>query len=1201
MTNVECRMKPEGRSPKVMVAGASLGFEFWNFIRHSSFVIRHFLLLFAFIAPLRAAPSPTILTVEGTNAWVQRFSSNVWESAYAQQLLRAKDRGRTDARSLMTVRLSDLSVLRIGAGCQFEIEPLPEPGIEAEFSLFKGLLYLLHRDQPGAHRFKTPTATAATRGTEFVLEVEDATGRTTLTVLEGEAELRNAVGSLRLATGEQGVAVLGQAPTKTAVIDTTNVVQWCLYYPGVLDLDELELTPAEQAALADSLTAYRGGDLLQAVAAYPAARTPASDRERVYLAALLLAVGEIAQAEALLDALTEPAGSRSDRLAKAIRLVIGSVKRRNSPAADTPSLATELLATSYEQQARLDLSAARISARRAVELSPRFGFAWTRLAELEFSHGDIRAAQGALERSLTLAPRNAQAVALQGFLFSAQNKMGEARASFDQAIALDGRLGNAWLGRGLSLIRQGHAEEGRFALQVAATSEPQRSLLRSYLGKAFSNAGDTRRAEKELRLASEIDAGDPTPWLYSALLLQQENRINEGVRALEQSQELNDNRAVYRSRLLLDQDRAVRGANLANLYRDAGMTDVGVREAGRAVNADYANYSAHLFLANSFNELRDPKQVSLRYETAWFTEYLIGNLLAPIGGGELSQAVSQQEYSKLFERDRLGLSSSTEYASHGEWIQSAAQYGTFGNSSYAVETFYHTDQGQRPNNDLEQFATVVNFKQQLTPSDSLYLRTSFYDAETGDVNQYYDQSQANPGLRTRESQQPVVLAGWHHEWGPGSHTLFLAGRLQDTLEVDNPYQRTLFLNRGFGGPVVAVSPLNYDQHYESELQIYTGELQQIWQRGAHTAVVGGRFQGGNFQTENDGQNGVVINGTNGLPLSYQLHQNDTSGFDRESLYAYDHWQICAPLLLAAGVSYDRVHFPANYRYAPISNGEETRDQVSPKVGLILKPAPNTTVRAAWFRALGGVSLDQSYRLEPSQVAGFNQAFRSIIPESVAGANAAPKLEVGALSLEQKLGRGTYLGLAGELLESEVRREVGVVEFAIPSTAGSPFSTSTTPERLRFRESSLTFTLNQLLSDEWTLAASYRVSRAELDETFTAIPTTVADTSDFQRHQDLAATLQQLRLAVIYNHRSGFFSSLGTIWSAQENGGYSTPLPGDAFWQINLEAGWRFARRRAEIRVGLLNLTDRDYHLNPLNLTAELPRERTFVARFRFNF
>src|SRR5205823_10086158 len=127
-------------------------------------------------------------------------------------------------------------------------------------------------------------------------------------------------------------------------------------------------------------------------------------------------------------------------------------------------------------------------------------------------------------------------------------------------------------------------------------------------------AGDNRRANKEIELARQLDPKDPTAWLYSALVKQQESRINEAVRELERSQQLNTNRQVYRSQLLLDQDRAVRGANLAGIYDDAGMIDVSVREAVRAVNTDYANYSAHLFLANSFDALRDPRQINLRYE-----------------------------------------------------------------------------------------------------------------------------------------------------------------------------------------------------------------------------------------------------------------------------------------------------------------------------------------------------------------------------------------------------------------------------------------------------------------------------------------------------------------------------------------------------------------------------------------------------------
>jgi len=36
-------------------------------------------------------------------------------------------------------------------------------------------------------------------------------------------------------------------------------------------------------------------------------------------------------------------------------------------------------------------------------------------------------------------------------------------------------------------------------------------------------------------------------------------------------------------------------------------------------------------------------------------------------------------------------------------------------------------------------------------------------------------------------------------------------------------------------------------------------------------------------------------------------------------------------------------------------------------------------------------------------------------------------------------------------------------------------------------------------------------------------------------------------------------------------------------------------------IGGLNLTDKDYRLNPLTLYDELPRDRTFVARLQFSF
>ena len=51
-----------------------------------------------------------------------------------------------------------------------------------------------------------------------------------------------------------------------------------------------------------------------------------------------------------------------------------------------------------------------------MELSPEFGFGWARVAELEFSFGRTGATQDALAHALRLSPRNAQAMALQGFV-----------------------------------------------------------------------------------------------------------------------------------------------------------------------------------------------------------------------------------------------------------------------------------------------------------------------------------------------------------------------------------------------------------------------------------------------------------------------------------------------------------------------------------------------------------------------------------------------------------------------------------------------------------------------------------------------------------------------------------------------------------------------------------------------------------------
>jgi outer membrane receptor for ferric coprogen and ferric-rhodotorulic acid len=95
-------------------------------------------------------------------------------------------------------------------------------------------------------------------------------------------------------------------------------------------------------------------------------------------------------------------------------------------------------------------------------------------------------------------------------------------------------------------------------------------------------------------------------------------------------------------------------------------------------------------------------------------------------------------------------------------------------------------------------------------------------------------------------------------------------------------------------------------------------------------------------------------------------------------------------------------------------------------------------------------------------------------------------------------------------------------------------------------------------------------------------------------------LQQVSLSAIYNHPCGFFAQGEAQWYGQSNSGY-TSEPGADFWQFNAFAGYRFLQQRAEVTLGLLNITDQNYNLNPLNLYNELPRSRTLALSLRLNF
>ena len=335
-------------------------------------------------------------------------ANGAWEPAARDLSLAIGDRVRTRQRSRATLRLTDLYTMRLEQFTTVEIaSSLFEEG-KPRLDVGAGAAFIFSREKSGEIDIKTPAANGAMRGTQVFVQVA-ADGSSRFQVLEGQVKLVNLQGKLLLGPGEAGEAAPGRTPKRTVVIEATNLLQWALYYPAVLDPDELGLKGEGK-----SVAAYREGDLLEALERHSGGAQGTSGK--LYRAAVLLAVGRMDEAAGNLKGV--PANDPGRR---SIERMIDAVKfREREPWADESlNTAGEAIAESYYRQSRSDLKGAREAARIATERATQNGYAWTRLAELEFSFGRTKPARDALAKGLEFTPRNARAHALQGFILAA--------------------------------------------------------------------------------------------------------------------------------------------------------------------------------------------------------------------------------------------------------------------------------------------------------------------------------------------------------------------------------------------------------------------------------------------------------------------------------------------------------------------------------------------------------------------------------------------------------------------------------------------------------------------------------------------------------------------------------------------------------------------------------------------------------------
>lgn len=180
---------------------------------------------------------------------------------------------RTGPNTRAAVLLSDGTQLKLAPNSTIQIKqvsprrpgkvtPVAAGGVRTVLQFFLGESWLRSTGPAEELEIETPSATAATKGTEFALAVAPD-GASTLAVVDGLVLYANPRGAVLVAGGEEATAQVGQAPTKRVLLNPLDAVQWSLYYPGTLSLrDYPGLSQGELAELEAilALVQNRGAD-----------------------------------------------------------------------------------------------------------------------------------------------------------------------------------------------------------------------------------------------------------------------------------------------------------------------------------------------------------------------------------------------------------------------------------------------------------------------------------------------------------------------------------------------------------------------------------------------------------------------------------------------------------------------------------------------------------------------------------------------------------------------------------------------------------------------------------------------------------------------------------------------------------------------------------------------------------------------------
>lgn len=1072
---------------------------------------------------------------------IRRAQENAWQRAGMDIVLCAGDMIRARPQSRAALRLSNDSMLRLDQKTSITFpQPQEEKGTSL-LDLLEGAIHIITRT-PSPFKIRTPFANASVEGTEFFVGLtEDSTK---VVVYEGRVSVNNELGSLLLNDHEAAVTQKEQVPHKEIIIRPIDAVQWAIYYPAILDYWQ---------------------------------RNENSSGDLISKASRLLAVGQAEEAKEVIRQILQLKGDHSD--AYALLAIIAVVQNEKDQALELTNKAVSLdqhsaaayLALSYVQQAQFEIDSALGSVQKVVALDAKNALAWARLAELQMSAGYLDRALDAAQHAVSLQPDLAKTQMVLGFAHLLQVDTQSAKTFFTQAIALDQADPMPRLGLGIALIREGNLEAGRIELEIAASLDPANSLIRSYLGKAYFEEKRYPLANTQFDLAKERDPKDPTPWFYDAIQKQTQNRPVEALRDIQKSIELNDNRAVYRSKFLLDSDEAARGSSLARIFENLGFERRAIMETAKSLSFDPSNHSAHRFLSDTYAS-------TPRHEIARVSELLQAQLLQPINVNPVQphlavadlniitstgpSAAGFNEFAPLMERNKSQVVASGIAGNNGVLGNEIVLSKLYERTSISLGQFHYETNGFRPNNDQNHNIYNAFIQHAVTSKFNIQAEIRRREKEHGDIELDFN-PRSYSSVRQRKLKEDSVRIGARYAITSNQDliisTVYANKNIKDILPPDDPES-----DKSFGDS-------------KNDSHSYQVEAQHLFRAKFFNITTGG----GTSRIETDHNSSAFSSDLGYLQIDRINERNNA--------YTYSNWNLPKNITTTLGLSYHSSKtLDSAIDNVLINDGKHYKIKVinpiqaiNPKFGLQWNISSNTRLRLAWFETVKN-DLASQQTIEPTQVAGFNQFF-----DDPNGTKSTRK----GIGLDTRLLDNLYVGL-----EASIRNlRVPVARLIIADDDKTIQGVDKQEEQVYRSYAYIA------LNSNWSATGEFQF------ENFTRH----AIGNDPNKIQTLSAPV-----SIKYFNSDGLFSTLtgtfvhqnlsrGSPQSIDPNIGKTEGH--DSFFLLDAVVGYRLPSRRGLLSAEARNLFNEDFYFRNSQFYVSEPiapryiPDRTFFVRLTLNY